>query len=73
MAADLAARPSVALVAVSDWVAGQATELGVRRLGNWADLKNTSLASGDVGANNIRIDAIGLFGGQLGYTWSSVL
>ncbi|WP_284269240.1 outer membrane protein [Bradyrhizobium iriomotense] len=48
---------------------------GLEAQGDWADLKgsNTSLALGGIGANNTKIDAIGLFTGQVGYAWSSVL
>ncbi len=47
---------------------------GVEAQGDWTDLKasNTSLAFPAV-ANNTKTDAIGLFTGQVGYAWSTVL
>ena len=46
---------------------------GVEAQGNWADLRgsNTSLIFGDT--NRSRIDAFGLFTGQVGYAWNNVL
>jgi outer membrane immunogenic protein len=51
---------------------------GVEAQGDWADLKgsNTS-ATGTLGgfpfSNQTKIDAIGLFTGQVGYTWNNAL
>lgn len=52
----------------SNWV------FGVEAQGDWADLKgsNTSLAFAPF-VNASRIDAFGLFTGQLGYAWNNVL
>ncbi len=46
---------------------------GLEAQGNWADLRgsNVSLISGDT--NRSRIDAFGLFTGQIGYAWNNVL
>ena len=46
---------------------------GVEAQGNWADLRgsNASLIFGDT--NRSRIDAFGLFTGQVGYAWNNVL
>jgi outer membrane immunogenic protein len=46
---------------------------GIEAQGNWADLRgsNTSLIFGDT--NRSRIDAFGLFTGQVGYAWNNVL
>jgi outer membrane immunogenic protein len=46
---------------------------GVEAQGNWADFKgsNTSLVFGDT--NRTKIDAFGLFTGQIGYAWNNVL
>jgi outer membrane immunogenic protein len=49
---------------------------GLEAQGNWADLKgsNPSLIPFFAGASNrTRIDAIGLFTGQVGYSWNSFL
>jgi|SRR5271169_4017473 len=52
----------------ADWV------FGVEAQGNWADFKgsNTSLAL-PTDQNQTRIDAFGLFTGQVGYSWSNAL
>lgn len=52
----------------SNWV------FGVEAQGDWADLKgsNTSLAFAPF-VNASRIDAFGLFTGQVGYAWNNVL
>jgi len=52
----------------SNWV------FGVEAQGDWADLKgsNTSLAFAPF-VNASRVDAFGLFTGQLGYAWNNVL
>jgi outer membrane immunogenic protein len=52
----------------SNWV------FGVEAQGNWADFRgrNTSLAF-PAFANDSRIDAFGLFTGQVGYAWNNVL
>jgi len=55
---------------------------GLEAQGDWADLKgsNTSLLFGPLAAalgggftNNTKVDAIGLFTGQVGYAWNNVL
>ena len=53
----------------SSWV------FGVEAQGNWADLtgSNTSLFFGAPFANRTKIDAIGLFTGQIGYSWNAFL
>ena len=47
---------------------------GVEGQGDWADLRgsNTSLAFGGV-TNRSRLDAFGLFTGQVGYAWNNAL
>ena len=52
----------------SSWV------FGVEAQGDWADLRgsNQSLAFGAF-TNNSKVDAIGLFTGQVGYAWNNVL
>ena len=47
---------------------------GVEAQGDWADLRgsNQSLAFGAF-TNNSKVDAIGLFTGQVGYAWNNVL
>ena len=57
---------------VTNWV------FGVEAQGDWANLKgsNTSLIGtfgGFAFANQTKIDAIGLFTGQVGYVWNNVL
>ncbi|MGA8902952.1 outer membrane protein [Bradyrhizobium sp.] len=55
---------------MSSWV------FGVEAQGNWADLQgdNLSLDPGSVGnQNRTRIDAFGLFTGQIGYAWNNAL
>jgi outer membrane immunogenic protein len=46
---------------------------GLEAQGNWADFKgdNVSLVFGD--RNRTKIDAFGLFTGQIGYAWNNVL
>jgi outer membrane immunogenic protein len=48
---------------------------GVEVQGDWADLKgtNSSLTAIVPYTNQTRIDAIGLFTGQVGYAWNNVL
>ena len=53
---------------------------GVEAQGDWANLKgsNLSLAAGALGlspllTNQTKVDAIGLFTGQVGYAWNNVL
>ena len=48
---------------------------GVEAQGNWADFKgsNTSLYFGPPGDNRSRVDAFGLFTGQVGYSWNTFL
>jgi outer membrane immunogenic protein len=54
------------------WQAGTWV-FGLEGQGNWADFRgsNTSLIFGDT--NRSRIDAFGLFTGQIGYAWNNVL
>jgi len=54
---------------VTNWV------LGVEAQGDWADLKgsNGSLTAIIPYTNQTKIDAIGLFTGQIGYAWNNVL
>ena len=48
---------------------------GVEAQGDWADLRgsNTSLFSGVPFTNRTKVDAFGLFTGQVGYAWNNVL
>jgi outer membrane immunogenic protein len=48
---------------------------GLEAQGNWADLSgsNVSLPTLGLVTNRTRIDAIGLFTGQVGYAWNNVL
>src|SRR6516162_2361808 len=48
---------------------------GIEGQGDWADLKgsNTSVFFGPGNVNQTKIDAIGLFTGQVGYAWNNVL
>jgi outer membrane immunogenic protein len=54
------------------WQAGQAV-FGLEAQGNWADFtgSNVSLVTG--GLNRTKIDAFGLFTGQIGYAWNNAL
>jgi len=56
------------------WQAG-AWVFGLEAQGDWADLtgSNTSLVFGAGTTNNTKLDAIGLFTGQIGYAWNNVL
>jgi outer membrane immunogenic protein len=53
----------------SNWV------FGLEAQGNWADFKgsNVSLLFGGLATNRTKIDAFGLFTGQVGYAWNNVL
>jgi outer membrane immunogenic protein len=53
----------------SNWV------FGLEAQGNWADFKgsNISLLFGGLATNRTKIDAFGLFTGQVGYAWNNVL
>jgi outer membrane immunogenic protein len=55
----------------STWV------FGVEAQGDWANLKASNLSAplafGSVLTNRTKIDAIGLFTGQIGYAWNNVL
>ena len=53
----------------SNWV------FGLEAQGNWADFRgsNASLLFGGVATNRTKIDAFGLFTGQVGYAWNNVL
>lgn len=48
---------------------------GVEAMGDWADLKgtNSSLTAIIPYTNQTKVDAIGLFTGQVGYAWNNVL
>ncbi|HLZ00915.1 MAG TPA: outer membrane beta-barrel protein [Bradyrhizobium sp.] len=48
---------------------------GVEAQGDWADFKgsNTSLFFGPGTVNQTKVDALGLFTGQVGYAWNNVL
>jgi outer membrane immunogenic protein len=50
---------------------------GLEAQGDWADLTGSNLSTapqlGGIGVNNTKIDAIGLFTGQVGYAWNNVL
>jgi outer membrane immunogenic protein len=56
------------------WQAGPWV-LGLEAQGNWADFSgsNTSLLFGGLATNRTKIDAFGLFTGQVGYAWNNVL
>jgi outer membrane immunogenic protein len=55
--------------------AGNSVVFGVEAQGDWADFKgsNTSTFFGPLLTNQTKIDAIGLFTGQVGYAWNNVL
>jgi len=55
--------------------AGNSIVFGVEAQGDWADFKgsNTSTFFGPLLTNQTKIDAIGLFTGQVGYAFSNVL
>src|ERR1700754_4229480 len=49
---------------------------GVEAQGDWADLKGSNVSSPAAFSplvNNTKIDALGLFTGQVGYAWNNVL
>ena len=56
------------------WQAGPWV-FGLEAQGNWADFSgsNVSLLFGGLATNRTRIDAFGLFTGQVGYAWNNVL
>jgi outer membrane immunogenic protein len=56
------------------WQAGPWV-FGLEAQGNWADFSgsNTSLLFGGLATNRTKIDAFGLFTGQVGYAWNNVL
>ena len=56
------------------WQAG-GWVFGLEAQGDWADLRgsNPSLFFGSVDSNRSKIDAFGLFTGQVGYAWNNVL
>ena len=56
------------------WQAGPWV-FGLEAQGNWADFKgsNISLLFGGLATNRTKIDAFGLFTGQVGYAWNNVL
>jgi outer membrane immunogenic protein len=56
------------------WQSG-AFVYGLEAQGNWADLRgsNPSLAAFGATTNRTRLDAFGLFTGQIGYAWNNVL
>ncbi len=53
----------------SNWV------FGLEAQGDWANLKGSNVSSelGGTTTNQTKIDAIGLFTGQIGYAWNNVL
>src|ERR1700748_2865839 len=55
--------------------AGNSVVFGVEAQGDWADFKgsNSSTFFGPLITNQTKIDAIGLFTGQVGYAWNNVL
>jgi outer membrane immunogenic protein len=57
------------------WQWGPSWVFGVEVQGDWADLKgtNSSLTAIVPYTNQTKIDAIGLFTGQVGYAWNNVL
>src|SRR5271154_4648590 len=56
------------------WQSG-AWVFGIEEQGDWANFKgsNTSLFFGPAVTNHTKIDALGLFTGQVGYAWNNVL
>jgi|SRR5690348_266301 outer membrane immunogenic protein len=57
------------------WQAG-GWVFGLEAMGDWANLKGSNLSAFPFGVavtNQTRIDAIGLFTGQVGYAWNNVL
>jgi outer membrane immunogenic protein len=56
------------------WQAGPWV-FGLEAQGNWADFSgsNVSLLFGGLATNRTRIDAFGLFTGQVGYAWNNLL
>ena len=55
------------------WQAGTWV-FGLEGQGNWADFKGSNLSQQFLGVTNqSRIDAFGLFTGQVGYAWNNVL
>jgi outer membrane immunogenic protein len=56
------------------WQAGPWV-FGLEAQGNWADFtgRNVSLLFGGLATNRTKIDAFGLFTGQVGYSWNNVL
>jgi outer membrane immunogenic protein len=56
------------------WQSG-AWVFGLEAQGNWADFRgsNASLATLGVSSNRTKIDAFGLFTGQIGYAWNNAL
>jgi len=56
------------------WQAGPWV-FGLEAQGNWADFsgRNQSLLFGGLATNRTKIDAFGLFTGQVGYAWNNVL
>ena len=57
------------------WQTG-AWVFGVEAQGDWANLRGSSspnLLQGAVGGNRSKIDALGIFTGQVGYAWNNVL
>ncbi|HWZ36964.1 MAG TPA: outer membrane beta-barrel protein [Bradyrhizobium sp.] len=56
------------------WQAGPWV-FGLEAQGNWADFRgsNASLLFGGIATNRTKIDAFGLFTGQVGYAWNNAL
>jgi outer membrane immunogenic protein len=46
---------------------------GLEGQGNWADLSGSNISTLTGGLNRSRLDAFGLFTGQIGYAWNNVL
>ena len=54
------------------WQTG-AFVLGLEAQGNWADFKGSNLSETLIARNESKIDAFGLFTGQIGYAWNNAL
>ena len=46
---------------------------GLEAQGNWADFKGSNLSAQLIGRNESKVDAFGLFTGQIGYAWNNAL
>jgi len=54
------------------WQMGQLV-FGVEAQGNWADISGDNVSALFATRNRTKIDALGLFTGQVGYAWNNVL